>query len=227
MDCEKRTDISYTGFHYQDIDIVIASSAATLNQCLTVCMPDYQFSSQTKKKSIIKQWVSEIERKEKRLYDSSSHTDISLSHNYNSFFSNLCFFSAWTSGTGNSSSGIEDKIENEKLILDRVRNLVENGHISEARNILSTIQHGISKKIDNWLKVLAKPKIKIGNSATGDGSKENALWIYRESLKYKGMWVALKKGVLIGYHNNRIELQQSLKEANKLSGATFFQVGGS
>jgi len=219
MDCEK--NISYTGFPYQDIDIVIASSAATSNQCLTFRMP-YKFSHQTKKENAIEKWVSEIERKEKRLYDLSSHTDISFISS--SFSQSLCF---WTETTESSSSVIENKTEDEKLISDRVRNLVESGHISEAHDILSTSKHIISKKIDNWLKILAKPKIRIGTSATGDGSKENALWIYRESSKYKGMWVALKKGVLIGYHNNRIELQQSLKEANKLSGATFFQVGES
>ncbi len=60
------------------------------------------------------------------------------------------FFEILIEGTESSSSATEK----EELISEHLKNLVEKGHIPEARNLLSKIPSGISKKLDYWQKVL-------------------------------------------------------------------------
>ena len=106
-----------------------------------------------------------------------------------------------------------------------MKNLVENGRITEARNVLSDIQPGSSIKLDNWKRILAKPKAKISNSATGGKIKGDVAWLHKNSSHYKGRWIALKNGVLLDSDKSRVELHRSLKQAGKLSGAMFFRIG--
>ncbi|QTA86201.1 hypothetical protein [Desulfonema magnum] len=131
------------------------------------------------------------------------------------YFSEIANFSAITSN---------EKLIDENLILEQAKNLTEANRISEARKLLSKIQPGISRKLDNWRRVLAEPKVKIEKSATGGSVKEDALWLKNNSSKYKGKWVALKQGSLLGSHESRVKLHFSLKESGKLIGTTFFRV---
>ncbi|UCH96032.1 MAG: hypothetical protein JSV88_04060 [Candidatus Aminicenantes bacterium] len=112
-----------------------------------------------------------------------------------------------------------------KKISEHVKKLVEEGQIEDAREVLSTIQPGISTELDNWQRALANPKAKLEKSAEGGESiKEDALWLQDNSDKYKGNWIALKNGILLGAHESRIELRRSLKHTGKLAGAMFFRI---
>ncbi|MFC2146367.1 hypothetical protein ACFLRT_03295 [Acidobacteriota bacterium] len=111
-----------------------------------------------------------------------------------------------------------------KKISEHVKKLVENGQIADARGVLSTIQPGTSTALDNWQRALANPKAKLDKSAGGESIKKDALWLQDNSDKYKGNWIALKNGILLGVHESRIELQRSLKQAGKLAGTMFFRI---
>jgi hypothetical protein len=111
-----------------------------------------------------------------------------------------------------------------KKISDHVKKLVENGNIEDAREVLSTFQPGTSTALDNWQRALASPKAKLEKSAGGENIKKDALWLQNNSDKYKGNWIALKNGILLGTHESRIELRRSLKQVGKLAGAMFFRI---
>jgi hypothetical protein len=40
----------------------------------------------------------------------------------------------------------------------------------------------------------------------------------------KGKWIALKNSALVGSHESRVELYQSLKKEGKLAGTMFFRM---
>ena len=107
---------------------------------------------------------------------------------------------------------------------EHVKKLVENGQIAEAREIMSITQPGTSAVLDNWKRALAYPKAKSNKSAGGKNIKKDAAWLQNNSDKYKGKWIALKNGILLGAHESRIELRRSLKQAGKLPGAMFFRL---
>jgi hypothetical protein len=111
-----------------------------------------------------------------------------------------------------------------KKISEHVKNLVENGQIADAREVLSTIPPGTSTALDNWQRVLSNPKAKLEKSAGGENIKKDALWLQNNSDKYKGNWIALKNGILLGANESRIELRRSLKQAGKLAGTMFFRI---
>ncbi len=111
-----------------------------------------------------------------------------------------------------------------RKISEHLKTLVENGQIEDARKVLLTVQPGVSEELDHWLETLAIPKATVSNSATGGNIKDDILWIQHNSEKYKGKWIALKNGQLLGADESRIELHQSLKQASNLAGATFFRI---
>ncbi len=118
---------------------------------------------------------------------------------------------------------LEEETGGQK-ISEHVKKLVENGQISEAREVLSTLQPGTSTVLDNWQRALAYPRAKLNKSVGGENIKEDAIWLQNNSDKYKGKWIALKNGILHGAHGSRIELRRSLKQVGKLVGTMFFRI---
>jgi hypothetical protein len=119
---------------------------------------------------------------------------------------------------------IETESHLEERVSEHIKHLVENNLIEDARNVLSNIQPGTLTAVDNWRKVLSEPKAKVEKSATGGQTRKNALWLQNNSEKYKGKWIALKNSELMGFHESRAELYQSLKKDGKLAGAMFFRI---
>ncbi len=115
-------------------------------------------------------------------------------------------------------------MENESLIVEKLRSCVEDGDVAEARRLVTGIRPGISVRIDNWRRVLAEPKATIGNPGTDEGLEEDSVWLENNALKYQGKWVALKKGTLIGSHKSRIELHRFLEQSDKLAGVMFVRL---
>ncbi|MEZ4526493.1 MAG: hypothetical protein R2941_11295 [Desulfobacterales bacterium] len=109
-------------------------------------------------------------------------------------------------------------------VLASVKNLLENGNVAEARKMLSLLSPGSSGRADYWHKVLAAPNVMSGKKATGGNVKEDILWIQNNADSYKGKWVALKNGVLLGSHEKRAELHSILKQSGQLADAMFFYI---
>ena len=112
----------------------------------------------------------------------------------------------------------------ESKISEHVKKLVEDGRITEAREVMHFLQPGTFTELDSWQRALAYPKTKLKKSAGVKNIMKDALWLQENSDKYKGKWIALKNGKLLGAHESRIELRHFLKQAGKLSGAMFFQI---
>lgn len=115
--------------------------------------------------------------------------------------------------------------EFDEYIIRNIKILIETGRVLDARLLLSSFPFGISSKLDNWRRVLSIPKAKPEKVATGVDIKQNSSWLINNSEKFKGKWVALKNGILLGGHESRIELHRKLTLANKLKGAAFFKIG--
>jgi hypothetical protein len=117
--------------------------------------------------------------------------------------------------------------ENERT-LDRkekqIRDAVEKGDVTEARKLISQIPLDSSKALDGWRKALAEPKATIKGPASGSSLKLNIEWVKNNSDQYKGQWVALKDGKLLGHHLDRHKLLAELKCLNQLKGALLFKV---
>lgn len=113
---------------------------------------------------------------------------------------------------------------NEPKISEHVKKLVEDGQIEEAREVLYLIQPRTSTVLDSWQKALAYPTMKLTKSSGDTNLKKDAIWLQENSERYKGKWIALKKGKLLGAHESRIALRNSLKQSGKLSGAIFFRL---
>ncbi|MBW2060561.1 MAG: hypothetical protein JRI95_03240 [Deltaproteobacteria bacterium] len=119
-----------------------------------------------------------------------------------------------------SSTSVLVSVERELAI---VKDLVEDGRVVDARHLLSSIQvpPGLSTKLDTWRKVLAEPRTKPREIATGGDLKKDALWLRKNASKYKGQWVALKDGALLGNDTSRVKLHHALKDEGCLNGALF------
>lgn len=115
--------------------------------------------------------------------------------------------------------------ENAEQLCEYIKELIETSHVSEARRIVSGIGPGVSEELDYWKKVLAEPVPRPGGPGSGRDMKKDMLWLENNADDYKGKWVALKSGVLLGSHESHTELYQTLKKSGRLTGTLFFRVG--
>jgi hypothetical protein len=115
-------------------------------------------------------------------------------------------------------------LEFDEYIVKNIEKFVEHSHISNARLLLSSIPSGISSKLDNWRRVLAIPKARPEKIATGVDIRKNSDWLRNNSRYFKGKWVALSKGRLIGSHERRLELHKQLKISGKIKGSVFIKI---
>jgi len=125
-----------------------------------------------------------------------------------------------------SSSVIETEpnIEREKGIVENVKQCLEDGDVPGARELLATVLTGVYPKVDHWRETLAFPRATQEHSATGEGVQEDTVWLQQHAGEYKGKWVALQRGVLLGSHDSLVQLHQMLKTAKKLTGTTLLRI---
>lgn len=109
-------------------------------------------------------------------------------------------------------------------IAEKVRRLVANGEVAEARTMLSEVPFGCCEQLDKWRRLLAEPVVKRQGVATGKNSRADILWIREKASQYKGQWVAIRDGQLLGHNKSRLILHTELKQSDNLNGATFFRV---
>ena len=119
------------------------------------------------------------------------------------------------------------EIENEShwhRVSENVKHLLESGDVTGARHLLSAIQPGASTEIDHWQRVLSEPRVSVTQSSGKTNIRKDDQWLKDNSGKYRGKWIALKNGKLLGAHESRIQLHQTLKQAANLSEAVFFRI---
>lgn len=115
--------------------------------------------------------------------------------------------------------------ENAERISRHINALIEaGGCVLEARRIVSKIRPGVSEKLDYWKKVLAEPVARLAGPGSGGDMRKDMMWLENNADKYKGKWIALKDGVLIGSHESRPELRRTLEQSGRLSETTFFKL---
>jgi hypothetical protein len=115
--------------------------------------------------------------------------------------------------------------ENAERICEHIKELIESSRVSEARGIVSKIRPGVSAELDYWKNILALPVPRIGKPVTEGDPKKDMLWIEKNADKYKGKWVALKSGELLGSHESLKKLHRTLKESGKITGSFLFKIG--
>jgi len=114
--------------------------------------------------------------------------------------------------------------ENAERISKHISALLEAGCVPEARRIVSKIQPGISEELDHWKKVLAEPVARLAGPGSGGDMRKDILWIEKNAHKYRGKWVALRNGVLLGKHESRVELRKILRQSGMLSKSAFLKL---
>ncbi|EDN68579.1 hypothetical protein BGP_5384 [Beggiatoa sp. PS] len=102
---------------------------------------------------------------------------------------------------------------------NEIKQLVQNHRIMEARQRLSQASKAgiLSTTLKEWQLVLKEPQVSVKNEATGVGLNENYQWLKKNARQFKGLWVALSKGVLIDSHDNLTTLRQILEKSGKLT----------
>ena len=89
----------------------------------------------------------------------------------------------------------------------------------EARQRLSQASKAgiLTPTLKEWQLVLREPNVSVKNEATGVGLNENYQWLKKNAQQFKGLWVALSKGVLIDSHDNLTILRQTIEKTGKLT----------
>jgi hypothetical protein len=102
---------------------------------------------------------------------------------------------------------------------NEIKQLVENHRIMEARQRLFQANKAgiLSTTLKDWQLVLKEPQVSVKNEATGVGLNENYQWLKKNAQQFKGLWVALSKGVLIDSHDNLTTLRQTIEKSGKLT----------
>jgi hypothetical protein len=102
--------------------------------------------------------------------------------------------------------------------------LIEDGNVAAAGIEPAEIPMGTSDSPDKWKQQSGDPVIMRGGPASGKEFRTDFEWIEQNSRKYKGQWIAIRNGILLGNNQSRLSLQRELKDRNLLEGATFFKV---
>ena len=124
-----------------------------------------------------------------------------------------------------NDNAVVDATEPDEIVA-KVRILVEQDEILEARRLLAAArQRGVSsRQLERWQQVLKLPKAKPAGQATGRRLSKTSVWLKQHGAEYRGRWIALVDGQLIGADTSRAQLQQSLQQTGKLQGTTFIRL---
>ncbi|RKZ45034.1 MAG: hypothetical protein DRQ41_01270 [Gammaproteobacteria bacterium] len=78
------------------------------------------------------------------------------------------------------------------------------------------------------LKDIPKPivkNIKTHTKATSaNGVRKNTAWIHKHYKEYRGKWIALNEGILLGAHESLVELHKAIEKSDQLSVALFMNL---
>jgi hypothetical protein len=91
--------------------------------------------------------------------------------------------------------------------------LAAGAHLA-ARELASegALLHPDDPEIQKYARTLAPPRITLRTQSTDRGLKANREWIKANAGDYKGRWVALRNGVLLGSYQSLDELVHSIND---------------
>jgi hypothetical protein len=72
---------------------------------------------------------------------------------------------------------------------------------------------------------IIKKNAKTHTKATSaEGVRKNTAWIHKHYPEYKGQWIALNEGVLLGADENLVTLYKAIQKSGQLSVALFMSL---
>jgi hypothetical protein len=97
------------------------------------------------------------------------------------------------------------------LAVARIRDLLENERVSEARNALheALVNQPKDEELQRLRTVLAPPKVRRSGALDVDGTKDFQ-WLAENAAKYRGSWVAIYDGELVSEATSLDELLERL-----------------
>lgn len=104
----------------------------------------------------------------------------------------------------------------------RIRQLVDAGHVSEARKLLRRSRSRRPEQLRRWARALALPETRSGNAATALNMRPNAEWIARHANEHRG-WIALRDGVLVAADSSLAQLREKVT-ATSVGGVLFVKL---
>lgn len=108
---------------------------------------------------------------------------------------------------------------------ETVINLLKDNDFTNARNYISDfIFLGASEKSLHWRNILSHTNLKVEKTSSAGKLQSNEQWINDNLKKFRGNWVALKDGKLLGYSNNKKDLFNEIKDKSALSDMLFIHL---
>jgi hypothetical protein len=106
--------------------------------------------------------------------------------------------------------------------------LVEAGRVEEARRRLAWLrQQGVDEPwVAAWGAALAPARVRVLASHGPEGTEESMAWLRAFGDQYRGLWVALRRGELLGSDASRVELHRDLARRGLLDEALFVWLDG-
>jgi high-affinity Fe2+/Pb2+ permease len=78
------------------------------------------------------------------------------------------------------------------------------------------------------LKDIPKPIVKniktYTRATSADGVRKNTAWIHKHHKEYRGKWIALNEGILLGANESLVSLYKAIKNSGQLSVALFMSL---
>jgi hypothetical protein len=112
------------------------------------------------------------------------------------------------------------------VLFERLRVLVVNDRIKEARRLLNDISNiGVENpELDMWKKIIEAPRSFRAGKGRYLGVSENSEWLKKYSHLYQGMWIGLKIGELVAYSESLKDLREILTRKNIISDTTVIKI---
>jgi hypothetical protein len=120
----------------------------------------------------------------------------------------------------------EQLAPNAADLRERIRHLVETGHVDDARSLVHEAVTGgmAARDLGPWLRVFFPPKA-ITRPATARGDFiANMQWVEAHRDAHRGAWLAMRDGALVDSDPSRAALRERLARDGKLDGALFVKV---
>lgn len=110
------------------------------------------------------------------------------------------------------------------LAVRYVKHLVDSGRVGEARRFLDLIDsEGVMPSaLVGWSDALRLPSARPGSRGTGADPTSNARWLRDHAHSYRGQWVALRQGALLGSGTSRRAVERRLRRGG--GRVSFFRV---
>jgi hypothetical protein len=101
----------------------------------------------------------------------------------------------------------------EVTLVDRLREMVENGRVGEARRLLAASGGEGGSAVAGWERALALPDVRVLPSATAPDMRPNARWLSEHAASHEGRWVALHDGVLVAAGESLAHVRNAVRDA--------------